>query len=328
MQQHLQDTYLQILKIYLNKNYNRYFIVFDTNSWEYGIFRIHFPTNKKILTFAAEKYSMIQKIIIFSLLLLPLDMALHAQSFDMPTQEERARLDSMLIHRLQLCGFYNPNSNYETHYIYGYGIKDESISADTLTKSNILKHLKKTYLLNSQTYPDSPPPIVYYREEYKLYRDSLDACGCRGFDSTSSATYNRFRAILDSCCDAEGIYNPSAFNNVRAQNFKTNIPRIHDFVIEDVDKHILYTWKQFGIHGAWLSPVQKNDSFYEHLISFLDKKKYAIVLFVEPACGGFYIALTHNKQVMFYSDNYRKTFERIDIEQYVKSLWFLKPKLK
>lgn len=259
--------------------------------------------------------------LMLSLLLFPFGMISKSQSLDLPTLEEQARLDSLFMHRLQLSGYYDSISTYKVYYIYTYHLKDKNLSKDVLKQGNLLEYLEKSYSLSRIIYPDSYPPIVYCRDEYKVYRDSIYTYGYRKSDSTM--INDIFTFILDSICEDERIYNPTKFNDIRTEKRKTNIPKIITAIIENVDKHIFYTWNYWA--GPWFYFDKASQSEDAQIVTWLKNTKYELILFVNPGTHGFYVAITRDKEVLFFNidNNREKLVKRIDIEEYLESLWFL-----
>ncbi len=136
-----------------------------------------------------------RRVILLGLLMLPWGMISKSQSLDMPSATEKARLDSLFM-----------NS-------YTYHLKDKNLSKASLKQGNLLSYLEKSYFLPKAIYPDAHPPVVYYRDEYTAYRDSIYTYGCRAFDTTMTNMYNTFMSVLDSVCEREGVYNPAKWTN-------------------------------------------------------------------------------------------------------------------
>ncbi len=222
--------------------------------------------------------------------------------------------------RLQLSAYYDSAATYKIYYIYTYHLKDKNLSKASLKQGNLLSYLEKSHFLPKTIYPDAHPPIVYYRNEYTAYRDSVYTYGCRAFDTAMTNMHHTFMSVLDSVCEREGIYNPAKYDSIRTKTTKTNIPKILKAIIEDVDKHTFYTWNYWD--SPWIKFDKKHQSDDKKLAQFLRNKE--CVLFINPGAHGFYIAITHDKKVLFFDTNdWLKPIKRIDIDEYINSLWFL-----
>ncbi len=87
-----------------------------------------------------------------------------------------------------------------------------------------------------------------------------------------------------------------------------------------MDKHIFYTWNYWD--DPWITLDKKHQSDDKKLAQFLRNKE--CVLFVNPGWDGFYITITHDKKALYFNaNNWQKPIKRIDIDEYINSLWFL-----